>query len=59
MHVAAVRAAMHGDVRAVVAALSRKVARLAEAERFEDAAVHRDRLAAFVRAAARCSACPR
>ena len=37
----------------VVAALGRKVARLAEVERFEEAAVHRDRLAAFVRAAAR------
>jgi DNA polymerase-3 subunit epsilon len=44
---------MLGDVRPLVAALSRKVARLAEVERFEEAAVHRDRLAAFVRAAAR------
>ena len=52
-HVDAVRAAMLGDVRAVVAALSRKVSRLSEVERFEEAAVHRDRLAAFVRAAAR------
>jgi DNA polymerase-3 subunit epsilon len=52
-HAAAVRAAMLGDVRPLVAALSRKVARLAEVERFEEAAVHRDRLAAFVRAAAR------
>ena len=52
-HVAAVRAAMHGDVRAIVAALSRRVSRLSDAERFEDAAVHRNRLAAFVRAAAR------
>ncbi len=53
MHAAAVRAAMLGDVRPLVAALSRKVARLAEVERFEEAAAHRDRLAAFVRAAAR------
>jgi DNA polymerase-3 subunit epsilon len=52
-HVDDVRRAMTGDARAIVEALSRKVARLAEVERFEDAAVHRDRLAAFVRAAAR------
>jgi DNA polymerase-3 subunit epsilon len=52
-HVAAARGAMEGDVRRVVAAVSRKVALLAEAERYEDAALHRDRLAAFVRAAAR------
>src|SRR4051812_9131521 len=52
-HVTAVRAAMLGDVRDLVAALSRKVARLAEVERYEEAGVHRDRLAAFVRAAAR------
>jgi DNA polymerase-3 subunit epsilon len=52
-HAAAARAAMSGDVRALVEAMGRKVRRLAEAERFEDAAVHRDRLAAFVRAAAR------
>jgi DNA polymerase III subunit epsilon len=52
-HVTAVRAAMLGDVRDLVAALSRKVARLAEVERYEEAGVHRDRLAAFVRAASR------
>jgi DNA polymerase III subunit epsilon len=52
-HVAAVRAAMSGDIRPTVAALTRRVNRLADAERFEEAAVHRDRLAAFVRAAAR------
>ncbi|HEX4697896.1 MAG TPA: DEDD exonuclease domain-containing protein, partial [Actinomycetes bacterium] len=52
-HVSAVRAAMLGDVRDLVDALSRKVARLAEVERYEEAGVHRDRLAAFVRAAAR------
>ncbi|HEX7187681.1 MAG TPA: DEDD exonuclease domain-containing protein, partial [Actinomycetes bacterium] len=52
-HAEAVRAAMLGDVRELVAALTRKVTRLADVERFEDAAVHRDRLAAFVRAAAR------
>jgi DNA polymerase-3 subunit epsilon len=52
-HVTAVRSAMLGDVREVVDALTRKVRRLAEVERFEEAAVHRDRLAAFVRAASR------
>jgi DNA polymerase-3 subunit epsilon len=52
-HVVAARTAMQGDVRAVVAAESRRVRLHGEAERFEDAALHRDRLAAFVRAAAR------
>ncbi|MGH8971090.1 MAG: DEDD exonuclease domain-containing protein, partial [Actinomycetes bacterium] len=53
VHVAAVRAAMVGDVRPLVAAVGRRVRRLSDAERFEDAAMHRDRLAAFVRAADR------
>lgn len=53
VHAAAVREAMLGDVRAVVTAVSRRVRLLGDAERFEDAALHRDRLAAFVRAAAR------
>ena len=52
-HVASVRDAILGDVRRVVAASQRRVERLSDAERFEEAAVHRDRLAAFVRAAAR------
>jgi DNA polymerase-3 subunit epsilon len=52
-HADAVRRAMQGDVRAVVAAVSRRVRLLGDAERYEDAALHRDRLAAFVRAAAR------
>jgi len=52
-HVAAVRAAMLGDARDLVAALTRKVTRLSDVERFEEAAMHRDRLAAFVRAASR------
>jgi DNA polymerase-3 subunit epsilon len=52
-HAEAVRTAMLGDVRPVVDALGRKVSRLSEVERYEEAAVHRDRLAAFVRAAAR------
>ena len=52
-HVAAVRTAMVGDVRDVVARLSRRVTRLSEVERYEEAALARDRLAALVRAAAR------
>jgi DNA polymerase-3 subunit epsilon len=52
-HADAVRQAMLGDVRPLVSALTRKVERLAEVERFEEAALHRDRLAAFVRAASR------
>ncbi|HEX6919387.1 MAG TPA: DEDD exonuclease domain-containing protein, partial [Actinomycetes bacterium] len=50
-HVAAVRAVIEGDVRPAVDALSRRVRVLSDAERFEDAAVARDRVAAFVRAA--------
>ncbi|MCY7374000.1 MAG: DEDD exonuclease domain-containing protein [Spirochaetaceae bacterium] len=53
VHAEEVRSAMLGDVRPLVEALSRKVTRLADVERYEEAAVHRDRLAAFVRAAAR------
>jgi len=52
-HVAAVRAAVAGDVGSVVEALLMRVTQLAADERFEDAAVHRDRLRAFLRAAAR------
>jgi DNA polymerase-3 subunit epsilon len=37
----------------VVELISRRMAALAESERFEEAGVHRDRLAAFVRAASR------
>ncbi|MGZ4610817.1 MAG: DEDD exonuclease domain-containing protein [Actinomycetes bacterium] len=53
VHSTAVRDAMLGDARPVVAAVGRRVRLLGDAERFEDAALHRDRLAAFVRAAAR------
>jgi DNA polymerase-3 subunit epsilon len=52
-HAAAAQTAMKADVRAVVAAVGRRVRLLGDAERFEDAALQRDRLAAFVRAAAR------
>ncbi len=52
-HVAAAELAITADPAAVVTALRRRIDRLAAVERFEDAAVHRDRLTAFVRAAAR------
>ena len=52
-HVAVARAAFTNDARPVVAALTRRIETLARRERFEDAAAARDRLAAFVRAAAR------
>jgi DNA polymerase-3 subunit epsilon len=52
-HVAAAVAAMTGDPGPVVAAVSRRMSTLTAAERFEEAAAHRDRLTTFVRAAAR------
>ncbi|HEU0100766.1 MAG TPA: DEDD exonuclease domain-containing protein [Mycobacteriales bacterium] len=52
-HAEAFRAAAARDPRPVVRALSARTAALAAAERFEDAAAQRDRLTAFVRAAAR------
>ncbi|GLZ10457.1 DNA polymerase III subunit epsilon [Actinomadura sp. NBRC 104425] len=52
-HAAAVRSAMAGDVRPVVAAAQARIDRLAAELRYEEAAAQRDRLAAFVRAAAR------
>lgn len=48
----AVRAAMLTDVRQLAAALERRIDRLSSKLRYEDATVWRDRLAAFVRAAA-------
>ncbi len=50
---AAAREAMTGDPAAVVAASSERMARLAGALRYEDAAAARERLTAFVRGAAR------
>jgi len=47
------RHAVTADPRAVLRAIETKMASLAAACRFEDAAMHRDRLTAFVRAAAR------
>jgi DNA polymerase III subunit epsilon len=53
VHAAAVRAALAGDSREVVARLERRIETLSAAERYEDAAAHRDRLSAFVLTAAR------
>ena len=50
---ARVRTAIESDARAVVKSLLRRIELLADVERYEDAAQSRDRLAAFVRAAAR------
>lgn len=52
--VESVRSALRGDPGRVVEALEARMARLAAEERFEEAAVHRDRLASFVRSVARC-----
>ncbi|WP_243408032.1 DEDD exonuclease domain-containing protein [Frankia canadensis] len=52
-HVAAARAAITGDPAPVVAVATRRMDRLAAEERYEEAAVTRDRMIAFVRAAAR------
>ena len=48
-----VRRAMSGDVREVVAAVSARMAALAEVDKFEDAAAWRDRLAALLQASVR------
>jgi DNA polymerase-3 subunit epsilon len=53
-HVAAVRQAFSGDPGPLVSRLLDRIQLLADHERYEDAAVHRDRLATFLRAAARC-----
>ncbi len=53
VHADAFRRAALGDCNDVVAALRRRMDALTEHERFEDAALHRDRLAAFIRAAER------
>ncbi|MQA88154.1 MAG: DEDD exonuclease domain-containing protein [Streptosporangiales bacterium] len=52
-HVLAARAAMSADVRPVVQAMRARIDRLSAGHRYEEAAAQRDRLAAFVRAAAR------
>jgi DNA polymerase III subunit epsilon len=48
-----VRAAMVDDAEAVVRANLRRAERLAQAQRYEEAAVHRDRLLAYLRGASR------
>jgi DNA polymerase-3 subunit epsilon len=53
VHVAAARTAMLGDVRPLFRHLTARIDLLAGQQRYEDAAIHRDRLAAFVRTAAR------
>ncbi len=52
-HVTAAVVAITADPSAVVAALRRRMTSLSSSDRYEDAAVHRDRLVAFIRAAAR------
>ncbi|WP_131764104.1 DEDD exonuclease domain-containing protein, partial [Actinomadura fibrosa] len=52
-HAATARKVMEGDVRPVMAAARARIDRLSAELRYEEAAAQRDRLAAFVRAAAR------
>lgn len=49
----AARATLSGDVTSVVGAVHERIAQLAAQERYEEAAVHRDQLDAFLRAAVR------
>lgn len=53
-HVDAVRQAFSGDPGPLVSRLLDRIQFLAGHERYEDAAVHRDRLSTFLRVAARC-----
>lgn len=53
VHVEAARRAMTTDASPVFAAVSARMERLSAEQRYEEASVDRDRLAAFVRAAAR------
>ncbi|MCW2947700.1 MAG: polymerase epsilon subunit [Actinoallomurus sp.] len=53
-HASFARTVLEGDVRPVVAATRARIQRLAAELRYEEAAAQRDRLAAFVRGAARC-----
>lgn len=52
-HVDAVRVAFTADARRLVERLQARIERLAERQRYEEAAVHRDRMSVFVRTAAR------
>ncbi len=53
VHAAAVRQAIEGDARALVARLEERIRTLSDSERYEAAAAHRDRLASFVVTASR------
>ncbi len=53
VHVDAVRAAMAGSSRELLSRLERRIDELSGAQRYEDAAAHRDRLTALVLTAAR------
>ncbi|REF34891.1 DEDD exonuclease domain-containing protein [Thermasporomyces composti] len=53
VHVEAVRRAITTDPSPVIEAITRRIRVLAEQQRYEEAIVHRDRMAAFVRSAAR------
>ncbi len=53
LHAEQYRRAVTDDPAQVVAVVSQRISALADDERYEDAALHRDRLGAFVRAAAR------
>ncbi|MFI0349821.1 DEDD exonuclease domain-containing protein [Actinomadura sp. 9N407] len=53
VHVTSARSVLAGDVRPVVAAAQVRIDRLSAEQRYEEAAAQRDRMAAFVRAAAR------
>jgi DNA polymerase-3 subunit epsilon len=52
-HVDTVRVAFTADARRLVERLQTRIERLADHQRYEEAAVHRDRMAVFVRTAAR------
>jgi DNA polymerase-3 subunit epsilon len=52
-HVSAAKAAMERDSGPLTAKLTERIGRLAEVQRYEEAAAHRDRLAAFTHAADR------
>jgi DNA polymerase-3 subunit epsilon len=52
-HASLVREVFHGDCRPVLERLEARIGRLADASRFEDAAAHRDRLAALLLTTAR------
>jgi DNA polymerase-3 subunit epsilon len=53
IHVEDARTAIDGDAGRLVERLLARIGRLADAQRFEEAAVHRDRLVTFLRCAAR------